>query len=310
MEKLSHEEFKTIRNWMYRNARPLELAKWQYHFENGSQQAVLDILSAYQNEDGGFGHGFEADCWNPLSAPIQTWRASETLDEIHFNETRHPIIQGILRYLAGGADFNGHFWFNTVPSNNDYPHAPWWTAGEDFAAEKTYNPTASLAGFGFYHAEKGSKWHKTCEQIIAEAIDVYLKQDFLAEMHEVSCYIQMAEYIERAKATQQFAYDKFREKLRQQVTFSITKDLQAWDSEYICRPSQFFNSVNSPYYEGNEALAEYECEWIINARNEAGIWAVPWNWSDYAEEWAISKNWWKGEIVIKNMLILRNYGRL
>ena len=27
------------RRFVYKNARPLELAKWQYHFENGSREA-------------------------------------------------------------------------------------------------------------------------------------------------------------------------------------------------------------------------------------------------------------------------------
>ena len=45
------------RRFVYKNARPLELAKWQYHFENGSREAVLETLACYQNTDGGFGYG-------------------------------------------------------------------------------------------------------------------------------------------------------------------------------------------------------------------------------------------------------------
>ena len=53
--------FEKARTFVYRNARPLDLAIWQYHFENGSKEAVMHALSAYQNPDGGFGHGLEAD---------------------------------------------------------------------------------------------------------------------------------------------------------------------------------------------------------------------------------------------------------
>ena len=62
------------REFIYRNARPLELAQWQYHFENGSKENVLAVLSFYQNKDGGFGHALEADSWNPNSSPVQTCR--------------------------------------------------------------------------------------------------------------------------------------------------------------------------------------------------------------------------------------------
>lgn len=47
---------------VYRNARPLDFARWQYHFENGGKEAVLRALSYYQNKDGGFGYALELDC--------------------------------------------------------------------------------------------------------------------------------------------------------------------------------------------------------------------------------------------------------
>ena len=39
------------RTFIYRNARPLDLARWQYHFEGGRKEAVLDALLA---EEAGF----------------------------------------------------------------------------------------------------------------------------------------------------------------------------------------------------------------------------------------------------------------
>lgn len=54
--------FEKSGKFMYRNARPVDLARWQYHFENGSKENVVKILAEYQNEDGGFGHGLEEDC--------------------------------------------------------------------------------------------------------------------------------------------------------------------------------------------------------------------------------------------------------
>jgi hypothetical protein len=53
--------FEQARAFIYKNARPLDLTRWQYHFENGSREAVLNVLSYYQNTDGGFGHALKAD---------------------------------------------------------------------------------------------------------------------------------------------------------------------------------------------------------------------------------------------------------
>ncbi len=61
MKKLKAQDYAEIRLWMYRNARQIELALWQYYFENGSQESVLAALAMYQNADGGFGNALEAD---------------------------------------------------------------------------------------------------------------------------------------------------------------------------------------------------------------------------------------------------------
>ncbi len=128
----------------------MDLARWQYHFENGSKEAVVNALSYYQNEDGGFGHALGPDAWNPNSSPIQTWYATEILREINFTDNSHPVIKGILDYLASGKDFNGRYWYNIIESNDDYPHAPWWDMVTGSTAHDDYNPTA------WY-------WQRTCQ---------------------------------------------------------------------------------------------------------------------------------------------------
>ena len=65
-------DIEKAKDFIYRNVRPLDLARWQYLFENGKKEDVFKILAKYQNEDGGLGHALEADCWNPNSSPIQT----------------------------------------------------------------------------------------------------------------------------------------------------------------------------------------------------------------------------------------------
>ena len=43
---------------------------------------------------------------------------------------KSTIIKGILDYLSSKDEFDGHRWhgLNTVVTNDDYPHAPWWSA--------------------------------------------------------------------------------------------------------------------------------------------------------------------------------------
>lgn len=93
--------FEKARKWIYLNARPLDMARFQYLFENGSREAVLSVLAEYQNEDGGFGHALEADSFNPNSSPIQTWAATEILYELGIEEDYYKRYTEILGQRQG-----------------------------------------------------------------------------------------------------------------------------------------------------------------------------------------------------------------
>ncbi|MDF2905988.1 MAG: hypothetical protein K0R34_1309 [Herbinix sp.] len=304
-----NNQYEILRKWIYRNARPLDLARWQYHFEGGTKEAVLNALSSYQNEDGGFGHALEADAWNPYSAPIQVFHAIDILREIGFTEAEHPIMKGILSYLASGKDMEGNLWLSNIPSNNEYPHASWWEFSHPYSNHNRYNPTAGLAGFGLCYGEKNSELFERCSRIVQEACG-YLLQATEVDMHTMNCFIALMEYCEQANITEVIDLGAMRKKLMELVQGAITKDTGIWATSYVCKPSQFFKSPDSIFYPDNKEIADYECQFIQDSRNQEGVWDVTWSWEAYPEEWAIAKLWWKSEIVIKNMRYLKNFNIL
>lgn len=298
------------RDFIYRNARPLDLARWQYHFEDGSKEAVLRALSFYQNEDGGFGHALEADAWNPHSAPIQTWVATEILREIEFTDPAHPIVKGILRYLESGKDFNGSFWYKVVESNNAYPHAPWWYTDADTTDHNDYNATACLAGFILRFAEADSAIFQTAHRVAREAFAQLSAGRRENGLHTLTCYCRLWEYLERARLYDIINLPTLKELLRKQVHDCISQDAAEWETSYVCKPSQFLNSPNSPFYADNQAMADYECGFIVKTQLADGSWNIPWDWGNASEEWAVSKNWWKSDRILLNLLYLKGFGKL
>ncbi|MGI5900576.1 MAG: hypothetical protein ACOX8S_11770 [Christensenellales bacterium] len=302
--------FEKARKFIYRNSRPIDIARWKHHFEAGNKNAVLTALAAYQNEDGGFGHGLEADSWNPDSSPIQTWAATEILREIDFKDKSHTVIQGILHYLESGKDFDGHFWYNTVESNKNYPHAPWWHTDSDSTRHNDYNPTAALAGFIICFADKQSELYKLGLRVTKEALEQLFAAQRQNDMHTSLCYVRLMESCEEADVANIFGLCAFREKMLKQVKDSITQNIVEWESSYICKPSQFLNSKDSIFYVDNKNIAEYECEHIAKTQLADGSWSIPWSWKDYPNEWAVSKNWWKSNGIILNLLYLRGFGKL
>jgi len=297
--------FEKARKFVYRNARPLDLRRWQYHFENGKKESILEALEFYQNEDGGFGHALENDSWNPNSSPIQTWAAVSILKKINFSDKKHPIIKGILKYLSSGADFNGNFWYNTVPENDNYPHAQWWKCQKDYNMKISYNPTASLVGFILCHAEKSDRIYKTALKIAKEMSAYYLTEK-KPEMHTLYCYIEFYDYCMQSKAVEISA--EFKKKLISDVNNLIKDNTSKWENEYWCKPSFFIHSKNSIFYKGNEELCKTECDFIIKNQLESGSWKITWQWVDFENEFAVSANWWQSNSAIENMLFLKEFG--
>lgn len=291
--------YKTAKDFIYKNARPLDLARWKYLFEGGSKNDVLEALSVYQNEDGGFGHALEPDCWNPNSAPVQAWVATEIIKETKLKDKAHPLIQGILRYLDSGKDFNGHTWLNTIPSNDGYPHAPWWNYEVDEAV--SYNPTACLIGFVMKFADEESSLYKLVCKLLNEAY-AYFKNSFpMASMHTVSCFVELYEYLKDSSVDTLVDMAEFKSLLHKQIQHIIMQDISKWAVEYVCKPSLFINDKSSEFYMENKEICDYECQFISQTQKEDGTWAITWTWEEETEEWHISKNWWKSDWIIKNV---------
>ncbi len=300
--------FEKAKQFMYRNARPLDLARFSYHFEGGTKENVLNVLSYYQNDDGGCGHAIEADCWNPNSTPLHTGGASDIVREINYVDRNHPFIQGLLKWYASGRYFDGRHWSVTVESNNDYPHASWWHTDSMSSCHTDYNGTAQIAGFIVRYAEPDSELFNLGIRVVNEAIES-LSSKPLSDMHTCACYIRMKEYIEEAGAVRLIPYNLLKEKLHETVNRLIEKDTSKWGT-YACKPSQFLSSKDSEYYCDNKELCDFECDYIINSQLSDGSWDIPWSWDDFPDEWAISKNWWKGHVIVMNLLYLKGFDKL
>jgi hypothetical protein len=129
-------------------------------------------------------------------------------------------------------------------------------------------------------------------------------------MHVTQCYVRLLEYAENAGDNGSLDLAALRQKLLVDVCSSITRDTSVWETAYICKPSLFFNSRDSIFYADNRDIAEYECDTIERTQQRDGSWAVTWGWAEYPDEWAITKNWWKSQIAISNLLFLKGMGRL
>ena len=293
---MNNNDFNKIRNWIHRNARPLDLARWAFHFEDGESDEVIRLLSFYQNEDGGFGHALEPDSWNPHSTPITTNTAAEILREIGHKNRKHPMIVEMLKYLESTHGKSGRKWLFSLPENNLHPHAPWWEATDEGTMTK-FNPTASLLRFILDFGDYQSDLYMLALNEIEN-----IKKDFIEtdepSMHDLICLECVRDYLDEERL------NKLEEK-------TIEKDSGKW-KEYTCRPSAFIKEVHHPLLKHDElrALLSLELDTIENTLHKDGYWEITWKWNSFPDEFAISRNWWRADLAIKNLLLLKSFDRL
>lgn len=304
---MKQEQFRKIADWMYRHARPLDLARWRLYFEDGKVEDVWRALAAYQNEDGGFGNALEADSWNPYSSPLTTSEAVRLIGECGGNPPRE-IADGILRYLESGDAFSDGLWAYTVPTNNDYPHAPWWTHTPESSCGRY--PSTILAGFALLAADRDSALWRRALKITSDAVEDACSRTQWTEQHEAGSFFGLWQMAAEAGLAEELRLDRLKDAMGMAASQLIERDPEKWGG-YVCRPSWFVESPSCIYYPEYRELMEKELDFIEDGIGPDGVWNINWDWGGkYGREFAVSEMWWRGDIAVKNTALLRRFGRL
>ncbi|MFC8275348.1 hypothetical protein ACFUJR_22990 [Streptomyces sp. NPDC057271] len=107
--------------FVWLTARVLEQRRFAYHFLRGGAEPVEVALTAYLNEDGGYGHALEPDLRGPVSQPLHTGHALRVLDSI--GRCGGLRVERICRYLTEVSTLDGAL-PAVHPSQRGYPSAP------------------------------------------------------------------------------------------------------------------------------------------------------------------------------------------
>ncbi|HEX9063277.1 MAG TPA: hypothetical protein VF941_24155 [Clostridia bacterium] len=308
MKKLSSKALSEVSEWIHRNARSLDLALWEYHFENGSKEVVLSALSYYQNTDGGFGNTIDPDNWNPDSTPYNAQIVIKMLRQIHFTDVAHPIYQGIFRFLENTEYKADYGWFFTIPSNDKYPHGVWWDYNAQTNTYQSIGTTASLSGFILRYGDKKSKLYQIALSYTEILIEKLKSTTEYGDMG-VAGYCDLLDDIEGAGLTDSFDYAY----LCDRVPCLVHDKIRNETNNFMANPLEFVLSPSSRFYEENKHEVESALDLLIDQKPVTGVWDIPWEWYNgdkYVKAFAISENWWKSIKAIEKLLQLKSFGRL
>ncbi|MFP6807226.1 MAG: hypothetical protein VB957_08595 [Pseudomonadales bacterium] len=185
------------------NGDNLQRMRYAFHFIDGDADSVELALAEYQNADGGFAHGLEADLRTGHSSVICTTVALQIMGELNISSQR-PILRDAIKYLDLQYQRDFQFQQDTqyqqgqlknwplINENcNDQAHAPWWTFDKNWGCTGAFlaNPGAEIIA---YYLQYGSS---LCNEIVTNLLTRALEHlkhrqenNIEVEMHELICY--------------------------------------------------------------------------------------------------------------------------
>ncbi|MBN1259277.1 MAG: hypothetical protein JXB35_01225 [Anaerolineae bacterium] len=153
--------------YIFRQGRLLERQLFDSIFGNGSREACLAALAAYQNADGGFGNGIEPDLLCPGSSAIGAETALFVLEILETPEPR--IVEPLAAWIIENQQDDGTI-RHPPEDMAAYPYQPWWQSPD---RDRVLVLAAQLRAQGFEHAGFFAKARRYFEQRDVTGIDSF-----------------------------------------------------------------------------------------------------------------------------------------
>jgi hypothetical protein len=296
---------KRARDYIENNARPLEKARFSYHFNSGPVDDVIVELKEYQNTDGGFGNALESDLRAPESSALCTSVAFQVLREVGKYDPDEMTTKAI-RYLLDTFDNEKITWRIIPKTAERYPHAPWWLqeGREEQFNVFSLNPAAELLGCLIDYG-KGIVPESLIQKILDKAM-TYLAGLEEIEMHDFLCCQRLYE----SRNIDVKVKEQLIVQLQRLLKTAISLDSREWE-RYSLRPVQAADRPDSPFYPALRETVMENLDYEIKTFQPNGSWPLTFSWGDiFPEIQEEIKREWSGVFNLKKLLALKVYGRI
>ena len=305
MKRLTQAAFQRAMAFVKEQGRDLDRSLLSHYFEGGSDVSVLAALAAFQNEDGGFGHGLEPDLRTAASSVIATTVAFQTFRSLQV-PADHPLVRQGIAYLLDRYDESRQVWPIIPPEVEDAPHAPWW----DYASSEAgfggflVNPRVEIVGYLHdYCTQVPTKILETLTAAVFEHLDTLPDE---VEMHDIICFVSLAE----TPVLPQSYKDRIWAKLAIAAEHGVAREPEQLTG-YVLKPLYLASSPESPLaVELADELA-MNLDFEIEQQGEDGAWSPNFSWGDqFPDAWQIARGEWQARITLKTLRVLRDFGRI
>ncbi len=291
MRYLSEAELGRAEQFIWLNGRLIDRLRFAHQFRGGTAGRVAEALGAYQNPDGGFGHGIEPDLRGTSSQPMGTHSAVSILDEAGaLSESRAERICGFLASITapdGGVPF-------VLPSARSEPRAPWWETPDD--PPGSLLATAALAGL-LHRGNVHHSWLKDATDFCLARIEGLEETN----PYEAEFALTFLDHVpERERAETAF------ERLGALIVAGghVALDPGApgevhWPTDYAPTPGSLGRRLF------DEPLMDTHLDALAGRQQPDGGWTVNWQiWTP------ITGHEWRAWATVRALMTLRAHGRL
>lgn len=301
MRMLSKAQLGRMDQWMQRNARPYDRAKWNYLFNGGTKEKIVEEMLKYQNSDGGMGNGFEADVLCPLSAAIPTAEAIFQAYDYELDCTS-DWFGSVLAYFENSLQEIPKYWEDSPKEAMDYPHAPWWNYEPCTAFSP--NPCAVVASAFLRYGTDRQK--ELGHRIAADCFRFLLSSD-VCDDHSTLTMQALVEQLLQIDSP--MISEEIMASMRRRILENTCFDVSKYDGYYFT-PLDFVASPDSVWLDAVKHGIENTFDFWLDTINGEGVWTPNFSWgidSDISRQ--VTENW-KGYITVKRAKILLAFGRI
>jgi hypothetical protein len=308
MKQLTREAFGRARQFLKTQARPLDRALFEYRFEDGPIEQVIEELARFQNDDGGLGHALEPDMRTPSSSALATGIGLRILKELQC-PADHSLVSRAVQFLLNTFDEQAKVWRVVPPDTNSFPHAPWWH-DEDGSLARTFDdfliiPRAEIVGLLHHFSTLVSTdWLNDVTEHTVTAIET-IENLGTGGGDDLKYALSM---VETEELPQHFK-KRLLKRIRAAVPTVVSRDPQEWTS-YCITPLKLVDSPHSAVADLLDDDLQVNLDYLIEHQTDEGTWEPTWTWGDlYPEIWEQAKLEWRGEITLHTLTILKAFGR-
>lgn len=304
-ETLSESGFESASDFLLHSARALERKIYESRFQDSSSDRVVTELKHYQNPDGGFGHGLSPDLRSPVSSPVVTTKAFQTLNQTEKERVPGELVKKAISYFEKTFDEESGRWFTVPREINNYPHAPWWhydgESGGTVLDESWGNPTAEITGYLLEYEGLVDGLNPT--DLLADAVERLNSQEDFHSEHEIYCYVRLF------RSAPENWSARIQPKLEEAVQELIQANLEEWGN-YVPKPLDFVRKPNHERFGIDRDLLEKNLNFLVENLEENGVIEPTWEWGQYEEEWDRAKQEWTGILTLEGLITLNQFDRI